>query len=123
MCIRDSSVSIATGVAAAEEIRNLSKRIIEASGRAMCITVYAIENRFFGGQVNVTGLLTAHDLLEQLAGLPLGDCLLLSRSMFRSGTEVLLDDVTRTDMEDKLGQVVQIVHPDGASLALSLIHI
>lgn len=111
------SISIATGVAAAQEIRNLSKRIIEASGGAISIAVYAIENRFFGGQVNVTGLLTAHDLLEQLVGLPLGECLLLSRSMFRSDTEVLLDDVTRTDMEDKLGRVVQIVDPDGASLA------
>jgi NifB/MoaA-like Fe-S oxidoreductase len=73
--------------------------------------------------VNVSGLLTGQDLLEQLAGLQLGESLMLSRNMFRSDTEVMLDDVTREELESKLGVGVQIVDPDGASLASALANV
>jgi NifB/MoaA-like Fe-S oxidoreductase len=42
--------------------------LLAASPFADRVSVRAIENRFFGGNVDVAGLLTAHDIIEQLAG-------------------------------------------------------
>ena len=114
-------ISIATGAAAAKEIKRLSRIVVEKSHGSLVILVHSIENRFFGGHVDVAGLLTGHDLMEQLAELPLGECLMLCRSMFRADTEILLDDVTRSKLEEELGLPVQIVNPDGASLARALL--
>lgn len=116
-------ISIATGMAAADEIRRLCGIMALQVEGIPEIHVHAIENSFFGGRVNVSGLLTGQDLLEQLAGLQLGESLMLSRNMFRSDTEVMLDDVTREELESKLGVGVQIVDPDGASLASALANV
>ena len=114
-------VTIATGIAAAAEIKRLADRLAGAAEGTLTVHVVPVENRFFGGQVNVTGLLTASDLLAQLAGLDLGESLLLSRCMFRADTETMLDDVERTDLEKAFGVPVRICDPDGASLLLAML--
>jgi putative radical SAM enzyme (TIGR03279 family) len=113
-------ISIATGAAAADEIRNLSRVMALRIGEIPDIKVHAIANRFFGEQVTVAGLLTGRDLIGQLSGVPLGECLMVSRSMFRSDTEIMLDNVTRTELVEKLRVAVHIINPDGASLARAL---
>ena len=62
--------------------------------------MFEVPNRFFGSMITVTGLLTGSDLLKELSGKDLGDRLLLPVNMFRSGEEVLLDDVTRAELEE-----------------------
>ena len=109
-------VTIATGVSASREIGRLAGCLVGAVGDKLQIEVIPVENRFFGGQVNVTGLLTGSDLLTQLAGRELGDELLLSRCMFRADTETMLDDVERADLEKALGVPVRICDADGVSL-------
>ena len=66
--------------------------------------------------ITVTGLLTGSDLLKELSGKDLGDRLLLPVNMFRSGEEVLLDDVTRAELEEKLGVRCEIIGSSGADL-------
>ena len=73
-------------------------------------------NRFFGSRITVTGLLTGSDLLKELSGKDLGDRLLLPVSMFRSGEEVLLDDITRAELEEKLGVRCVIIGTSGEDL-------
>jgi len=114
-------VSVATGVSAAPEIRRLADILQAKTAGTLRIHVHAVPNLFFGGHVNVTGLLTGSDLLGFLPGKVLGERLLLCRSMFRAGTEVMLDDVTRLDLEMKLGVPVEIVDPDGVSLFHALL--
>ena len=53
-----------------------------------------MKNDFFGGSINVTGLLTGQDILKNLKGRDLGDQVLLSTNMLRSGEDVFLDDMT-----------------------------
>ena len=71
--------------------------------------IIAIRNDFFGETVTVSGLVTGQDVIKQLRGMDLGDGLLLPNCMFRSGEEVFLDDVTRTDVERELGTKVYIL--------------
>ena len=69
----------------------------------MKINVYPIENRFFGEQITVSGLLTGKDISEQLADKPLGDALLIPAECLRAEGDVLLDDVTPDDLSRTLG--------------------
>jgi len=112
-------VSIATGTLFYPVMKKLAKTVEERLGN-VSLEVFPVENRFFGGRVSVTGLLTGKDILDTLKGVDLGDCLMLSRNMFRSGTEVMLDDVTRSDLESGLGVPVRIIDNNGYSFVDSL---
>lgn len=79
-------------------------------------TIYAIENVFFGSGVTVAGLITGHDLLEQLQGKELGERVLISANMLRDGGDVFLDDLTLSEVAEKLGVPVVPVEIDGADL-------
>lgn len=84
--------------------------------------IYAIRNDFFGEMITVAGLVTGQDLKAQLAGKPLGERLLLPVSMFRSGEEVLLDDVSREELEKALQVPVNIVKSSGQELVWAILN-
>ena len=72
-----------------------------------------IINEFFGEMITVSGLLTGQDIIRQLKDKPLGERLLLPENLLRSGEEVLLDDVTVTDLEKALQVKIDIVKSSG----------
>ena len=78
--------------------------------------VYPIRNDFFGEKITVAGLITGKDLIAQLKGQELGEVLYLPSSMFRSGEEVMLDDVTRTEVEEALHVPVRILSGSGEGI-------
>jgi putative radical SAM enzyme (TIGR03279 family) len=87
----------------------------------------AIRNDFFGDTITVTGLITGQDLEKQLrkrrnAGTPLGDRLLLSSNMLRSGEEVFLDDMTVTDIKNDLGINAVPIEPCGYDLLEAILN-
>ncbi len=71
------------------------------------IEVRELTNRTFGAVTTVAGLLAGRDVL---AGVEPGeaDVLLLSPNMFKYGTETMLDDRTRSDLERELRMRVEI---------------
>ena len=78
------------------------------------IRVLPVDNRFFGGNVGVTGLLVGEDLARVLDGEPLGHRYLLpdvclSKGRFLDGTE-----------PSDLPRPVEVVPADGASLRAAL---
>ena len=85
------------------------------------IQVFAIKNEFFGGKITVAGLITGTDLISQLKGKDLGDRLLLTNHMLKSGEPVFLDDVTVDDVQNALQIKVSIVESSGADFVSSLI--
>jgi putative radical SAM enzyme (TIGR03279 family) len=107
------TVSIATGVSIYPFIKDICERLEERI-EGLCIKVYNIENRFFGENVTVTGLLTGQDICSQLDGRQLGDELLISRSMLKSGEQVFLDDVSVDDIEKMLKVRVRAVENCGS---------
>lgn len=66
------------------------------------IDMVPVHNDFFGGTVNVTGLLTGQDICNQLAGRELGDVVLLAGNMLRAGEDVFLDDMTLPELSERL---------------------
>lgn len=61
------------------------------------------------------------DIISQLTDVDLGDTLLLSSSMLRHGENVLLDDVTVSDIEEKLNTSVEVISNDGYELLDALL--
>jgi putative radical SAM enzyme (TIGR03279 family) len=89
--------------------------------------VCAIRNDFFGNTITVTGLITGIDLETQLkkrrdSGISLGDRLLLSSNMLRSGEEVFLDDMTVTDIKNNLGMNAVPIEPCGYDLLEAILN-
>ncbi len=109
---RAREVSVATGELMGVYIEGLAGRLMEALP-GLVIHTCPIRNDFFGGGVTVSGLLTGRDIIAQMKDRPLGECLLLPANLLRAGTEVLLDDMTLTDISEALGVPVQTVPLDG----------
>ncbi len=116
------TVSIATGKCAAEHIKKMAQTL-ENRYNGLRISVFAIENEFFGENVTVTGLLTGQDIYGPLKGMELGSELLISRSMLKSGEELFLDDYTVEELSSGLDVKVTIVENDGADLAEKILGI
>ena len=74
---------------------------------------YAVKNLFFGENITVSWLLTGHDILNELRGQELGEKLFLPENLLRSGTEMLLDDMTLSDISAFLNIPVGIIKTDG----------
>ena len=108
-------VSAVSGMLAGPEMERQLKRIAEHFPEKE-LQVIPIRNRFFGDRITVTGLLTGADVLAGLAGKDLGSRVLLPSCMFRSGEEVFLDDMTREELEQRLGVRCVIIGPAGRDL-------
>ncbi len=98
-------LGVITGVSAAAEIRDFSTRLAALTG--IELKVFVVRNDFFGGAVTVTGLLAGCDIVNQLKGQDLGEVLLLPEIVLREGSDMLLDDMTPSDIERQLGVRVE----------------
>ena len=112
--------TIATGELAAPFLRKHVESVRKKYPN-VDIQVFAIKNEFFGGKITVAGLITGTDLISQLKGKDLGDRLLLTNHMLKSGEPVFLDDVTVNDVQNALQIKVSIVESSGADFVSSLI--
>ena len=84
------------------------------------VTVYDIRNDFFGEKITVSGLLTGKDIIAQLTGKELGERLILPSNLLRSGEDVLLDDLTVSDIEKALQVPIRISKATGRDFLDSL---
>lgn len=104
-------VLVVTGESAYEFMCEISQVAGEVLHTEVCVV--KAENNFFGTSVTVAGLLVGSDV--KVAIDKAGDCdvVLLPSVMFRSGTEVFLDDMTKTQLEELTGKKIVIIPVDG----------
>ncbi|MFM7508938.1 MAG: DUF512 domain-containing protein [Actinomycetota bacterium] len=102
-------IAILTGCLGAEVLAPL----VESLGRDD-VRVVPVPNRFFGGNIGVTGLMVGADVAEVLRSAPHGDRYLLPDVCLSGGR--FLDGVEPTD----LPRQVEIVATDGRSLRVAL---
>jgi putative radical SAM enzyme (TIGR03279 family) len=106
---RGAPVTVLTGVLGAQVLTPL----VEALGRDE-LAVTSVENRFFGGNIGVSGLLVGEDLRRALSDLPTGRRYLLPDACLSEGR--FLDGLT----VDDLPQPVEVIRTDGAALRVAL---
>ena len=113
-------VTVATGKAAGPTMRLLADKLT-ARVPGLSVTVREIENRFFGPEITVSGLLTGRDMAEQLAGCDLGDAVLISACTLRAEGDLFLCGMTPFELAKKLGVPVVAVKSDGAELLAAML--
>ena len=105
-------VAIATGEIAYKFVQSMADRLM-AKCPGLDISVFPIKNEFFGGGVNVAGLLTGSDLIKGLPDLSEFSELFIPDSMLRDGEDIFLDDITLSELSDKLRIKITPVINDG----------
>ena len=108
-------ITIATGEAAYPFILQIVDKITAKWDNLEC-RVKAIKNNFFGGQITVSGLVTAQDIEKQLSNQELGEQLLIPSVMLREQNDMFLDSVTTQELSKRLGVPIIPVNNDGYEL-------
>ncbi len=108
------ALTVVTGTLFAPVLRGL----LDANGLAQ-IGVLAVENRLFGGNVSVAGLLGGGDIAEAVATDGAEGTYLVPEVVVNSDG-LLLDDVPAHTLGERSGGDVRLVGSDGAALARAL---
>ena len=85
------------------------------------VTVHPIRNKFFGGNVGVAGLVTATDIIAQCEGKLTSGTLGVPAVMLREEKDTFLDDVTITQLGERLGVKVEVLPVGGGDEARALL--
>lgn len=120
----DESLCHKVTIACGEGVFPYMKRIMSMINEKfpnITINTRAIKNNFFGGGVNVSGLVTGGDLIDQLRDDDLGDRLIIPSSMLRFENDLFLDDVSTDDVERELGVTLVPVNNNGNDLVEAVI--
>lgn len=88
--------------------RGVTAALLERSPLAGLVVPLLVENEYFGGNVDVTGLLCGCDVARAIRGVSAHDYVVLPRIMFNSDG-VTLDDMTVDDIRDAAGMPVSVV--------------
>ena len=120
----DESLCHKVTIACGEGVFPYMKRIMSMINEKfpnITINTRAIKNNFFGGGVNVSGLVTGGDLIDQLRDDDLGDRLIITSSMLRFENDLFLHDVSTDDVERELGVTLVPVNNNGNDLVEAVI--
>lgn len=116
----ERNVSIATSVSAYklfEEIVDL----LQEKWHNLHIELHCVENDFFGHSINVAGLITGQDYLNQLTDKKLGSELFISTNSLKNDEDVFLDDMTLEELSEKLNVKITPVENDGYILVQKIL--
>ena len=114
------NISVATGAAAYDFICQMVKKIQKKCKNIDC-KVYKVLNDFFGHSVTVSGLVTGVDMINQLSGCDLGECLILPRNMLRAEGDLFLCGTSLDGLSKELGVKIEIANTDGASFVEAIL--
>lgn len=89
--------------------------VLQSLGADEILSVLAVKNRFFGGNVSVTGLLTASDLVPAIASLP-ADTIVLIADVIANADGLLLDDVPVVELGIRTSRDVRLISCDAGGL-------
>ena len=109
--------TIFTGTLFAPELKKMIDTMNARFGTRL--SVEALENSYFGGDVSVAGLLTGQDLLNA-RGKASGEFVVIPKQMLKSDEAIMLDGMNVADVARSLGQPVHAVNlQELATLLLS----
>lgn len=110
------TVLIVTGKLAEPVLAAWQRRLSEHFG--LLVKVVGIENRFFGEQITVSGLLTGRDILAQIEPYLTSDTLALGLpdNVVKAGTTRFLDDVETEDLRSACDVSVEVWAETAAGL-------
>lgn len=118
----ERSISLVTGEAAYPLIKMIAEKCM-GKNPLLRARVFPIKNNFFGGKINVSGLVTATDIEAQLKNEDLGEELLIPSVMLRAEGDMFLDSVTVDELSERLRVKITPVNNDGYELVDAILGI
>ena len=109
------SFTLITGTLAFNEISKAAKAI-EAKNNNVKVNVHKVINYFFGETITVAGLLTGQDIMKQIKVESVLEYIIMPRNMFKSGENIMLDDVTIDELEEYFKKKIIICDYKGEDL-------
>ena len=106
------SLDVVTGTLAAPLIQDCAEALMRKYPQVQ-VTVHAIRNEFFGGNVSVAGLVTGTDIIRQCRGRLQSDLLAVPEVMVRDEKGQFLDDITLEQLGRELGCRAISIPTDG----------
>lgn len=116
----EEPVALITGLLAAPYLEGIVTKI-RSRHPELQAEVIPVRNLFFGPNVTVSGLLTGQDILAQFPAERKYGTIWIPESMLRSGSDVFLDDMSVSELSEKLQQCVQALPVDGHVLVDALV--
>lgn len=113
-------MDLVTGTLAAPLIREMAEEL-QRQYPMVQLTVHAVTNEFFGGNVSVAGLVTATDIIRQCAGKLQSKTLGVPEVMLRSEKDLFLDSISLEELGKTLGVKVELIPADGAGAAKAML--
>ncbi len=113
--IEPQEVYVVTGLSAVPVLNQIIKRLQKIKN--LQVELIPVENRYFGGGVTVTGLLTGSDIVRTMGQTCRGKTVLLPEVLLRDGGQILLDDMTVNDIMKASG--ANIITVDGSARDLT----
>ena len=120
VCRGPRRVSVATGMAAADLLRELVDKAAR-KWHNLTGTVYPVRNAFFGDTIDVAGLVSGRDLAAALANQDLGQEVLIPSVMLRREGDLFLDDFTPAELEKAIGVPVKVTPVEGGAFLAALL--
>lgn len=117
---KERAVSVVTGKAAFPLIRELADAAM-AKIKGLNVNVIEAENKLFGSRITVSGLLCGADIYDAVKDSELGEELLIPPNTLKNNSEMFLDDMTVTELSQKLGVKVTANGSGGDELLLAMI--
>lgn len=113
-------IAIITGVAASPLMNELAS-MVNSKFIGMHVDVITIINNFFGHDVTVAGLVTAGDIIKQAGDMSSYDYALVPSVMLRDDdSEVFLDDISLSELSEKLNVKINVSAEGGRNLLYSI---
>lgn len=111
---------LVTGISAVPIIKQIVKRLNRING--LSVHIIPVQNRFFGGDVTVTGLLTGCDIIEELGEKYAGKKVIIPEIVFKEGNNILLDDIHINNIRDKSKADIRTVDGSAESLVKAILN-
>lgn len=93
-------VTVVTGASAFDFVADFLARLGRVTG--LEIIPVAVENRLFGEQVTVSGLVTGHDIVAALHDMSIGEMLMIPDVMLKEGEGIFLDNMSLQELGKRL---------------------
>ncbi len=105
---KPTKLTIVTGILIYEYFKKNVVDYLNQNIQNLEVQIIGITNNFYGDVVNVAGLLTGRDIINQLIGKDLGSSVWLSHRVLNDDRTMTLDNMTLDDISNRLNVSVNI---------------
>lgn len=113
-------IDLVTGTLAAPLIIQMAEEL-QKKYRNVHLHVHPIQNNYFGGNISVTGLVTATDIIAQCKGKLHSRTLAVPENMLRAEGDMFLDSITLSQLESALKVKVKVIPSQGDACVRALL--